>query len=867
MKHLLWTGLCCAAAMLTVSCSDDTGFSATDTGSVMLSLDVDRSVLSAQQLSRASLDEIAQNLSAADFTIRLTDEEGQTQEWPYESFTGEHIRIGRYTIEAFYGTEGEEGFDKPFFTGAEQITVSTDNVTSVAITAAMANAAVRVTYTDAFRAYMSEYKASVRTAGSADGIDYPASVTDDDLFVNAGEASLYVTFKTINGQQATLKAADFTAAARHRYNVTVDVNGGEIGDAVLSVTFDDETVAETREFTLSDELFNAPAPVVTPATQTIEVIEGNTPAEGGKVSIVARGGIAAVKLVTESSWLLSQGWPAEIDLLKVSAEQQQFFRQHGLNVLGLWSNPDQMAVVDFSDVIASLRSTADNLTRFRVEVEDNFGKVSDPAAMVEVNVIPMTFAITGQDICMVGDEEATLLIDYNGVDLQKNLKLECYDAGAGMWDPMTIVAVAPVSRAEASYRVTVKVPAGVDNVDVRATVGSLSSIEYTIVRGVPEFALANTPADNFATTAFVAINCDNSEDSRRIAQVAQFELSADGGNTFLGLTPAIAEGGVTLSGLQPSTSYVVRATAGPMVKTVTLRTEDALAVPNGDFETLVDALSANGMLVGGQWGISAGIYYDTKQTYDVKEPSGWATVNRKTASTDASTQNSWFVIPSTMNTTMTWQVTVPNIKFINTGGGTDTPDVFKNMTAQSGANAMHIRNVGWSHSGSRPSKWMKNGVGKEDYYCHNAASVSDRSAGKLFLGSYSIAGTTETYNEGVDFASRPTSLSGFYKYVPDANDPSETGMVTVTLLNGSQVIGTGTAQLGAAADYTRFTVPVTYTVKAKATSLRIMITSSNHASYNQADETASIKTSDYMSRYQNFALGAGLTVDNLTFNY
>ena len=868
MKHLLWTGLCCAAAFLTtVGCSDDTGYSATETGSVSLSLEVDRRVLTAQQ-SRASLDELTQNLSAADFKIRLTGEDGQTQEWPYESFTGEHVRIGRYTIEAYYGKEGEEGFDKPYFIGSEQINVTTDNVTTVSLTASMANSAVRVAYTDAFKAYMSEYKASVRTAGSADGIDYPSNVTDDDLFVNPGDASLYVSFKTIQGKEATLKAADFKAEARHRYTVTVDVNGGEIGDAVLSVKFDDETVADTREFTLSDELFNAPAPVVTPAQSAISVIEGSAPADGGKINIVARGGIAAVTLVTESSYLLGQGWPAEIDLFKASAEQQQFLKQHGLSVLGLWNNPDQMAVIDFTNVIASLRSAADNLTRFRVEVEDNFGKVSDPSALMEINVTPVTFAITGQDLCMVGDEQATLLVDYNGGDPKKDIKFENYDKGSGMWDNMTVVSVAPVSRAAGtSFRVTVKVPGGVDDIKVRATAGSLPPVEYTIVRGVPEFALANVPADNFATNAFVAINCDSSEDSRRIAQVATYELSADGGNTFRSLTATPVDGGFRVAGLEPSTSYVVRVTAGSLVRTVSLQTEAALAVPNGDFETLVDAVNFTDMNQSGKWSISAGINYQTTTTMAIKEPAGWATVNAKTASSSASPLNSWFVVPSTVNTTLSWTSTVPKIKVFNTGGGTDTPPAFKGLTAHNGSNAMVLRNVGWDHHGTVPGVKVHTG-GTEEYYNHQAATVANRSAGKLFLGSYAYDNGNETYNEGVDFTSRPSSLSGYYKYERDASDASETGTVTVKVLSGSTVIAEGKLALEPAGSYTLFNVPLTYIANPpKATSVRIMFASSNHASYNQAEETANIKTTDRMSRYECYTLGAALSVDNLTFNY
>ena len=46
-----------------------------------------------------------------------------------------------------------------------------------------------------------------------------------------------------------------------------------------------------------------------------------------------------------------------------------------------------------------------------------------------------------------------------------------------------------------------------------------------------------------------------------------------------------------------------------------------------------------------------------------------------------------------------------------------------------------------------------------------------------------------------------------------------------------------------------------------------MITSSNHASYSQSEETATIKTTDYYSQYESNSRGATLTIDNLNFIY
>lgn len=867
MKKLLWTGLCFGAVLLS-ACSDENGFATTDTGSLRVSLDVDRSILTAGQ-SRSSLEDLCGNMTTADFTIRLTDSDGNVKEWPYESFSGDNIAIGHYTLSAYAGKEGDEGFEKPYFIGSEQVTVKTDQTSPVTITAALANAAVRVEYSEAFRKYMTEYTASVRTGGSTDGVEYPASTPEgSDLFVNPGDASLYVTFTTINGQNATLKAAEFTTEPKHRYTVNVDINGGQIGDAVMSVTFDDSTIAETREFVLSDELFNAPSPVVTPEMQQINLIEGSTPAEGGKFNIVAAGGLGAVTLVTESEYLLSQGWPAEIDLLKAGADMQALLRRLGMNALGLWKNPDKLAVIDLTGTLAALHAAGDNTTSFRLEVEDLYGKVSAPAGRIDVTLSPLEFEITGQDLCLAGDETVTVNVAYNGSDIDA-AKWEMYHDASGVWDQITPIEVKALSRsAEANYAVTLPLlSSSSSTIKLRVTLGTLPAVNFTVERIVPNFALSVTDANAYATRAIVEVSSDNAEPSALI-KLLKLTATADG-SAVSGMTAKkVADNMIEVSGLPAGKSVTLKGTILSKESTTTFTTENTLAIPNGDFENLADALSISKINQGGEWSISWPINYQSYSEIAVKEPTGWATVNAKTAAASHSTRNTWFVVPSTVNSTMTWKSTVPAINVVNTGGGTETPGSFKDITAHSGSNAMMLRNVAWDAAGSTPSYWRKTGIGSNEYYNHTAPNIANRSAGKLFLGSYSYANGTETYNEGVSFTSRPTSLSGFYKFERDAADASETGMVTVQVLSGSQVIAEGTLQLAPAADYTEFTLPLTYAANApKATQVKVMFASSNHASYNQADETRNIKTSNRMNRYESYSIGAALTVDNVKFNY
>lgn len=66
--------------------------------------------------------------------------------------------------------------------------------------------------------------------------------------------------------------------------------------------------------------------------------------------------------------------------------------------------------------------------------------------------------------------------------------------------------------------------------------------------------------------------------------------------------------------------------------------------------------------------------------------------------------------------------------------------------------------------------------------------------------------------------------------------------------------------------FTAFEVPVTYTnTTHKATHLKVMFTSSNHASYNQAEESAQISTVD--NRSQAISVGSELYIDNIRLEY
>lgn len=105
------------------------------------------------------------------------------------------------------------------------------------------------------------------------------------------------------------------------------------------------------------------------------------------------------------------------------------------------------------------------------------------------------------------------------------------------------------------------------------------------------------------------------------------------------------------------------------------------------------------------------------------------------------------MVPSTYNTSLSWVSHQPTAKILGIGQDAydSTADIYISNTANHGNNAMVIRNVAWDSNGPSISDNKQTGnTDFSNYYCNNApSSIANRSAGKLFLGSYSYNNVME----------------------------------------------------------------------------------------------------------------------------
>ncbi len=855
------TGFVFAAAIAMTSCSGESPLgSAEEGGFIRVSAELDAKV---DDLSRAN----SQNeITVGDLSFELISADGKVDR-KFSSL--EELRIderfapGEYTFSAYYGSEDSEGFDSPFYYGDDTFTVTNGRVSEVNVVASLANTMLSIMPTESFSRYF-DGKFSV-TAHSEGGAYIEFGPEESRAaYLRAGSVSLTASVTLPSGIQASMAVGSFKADPRTHYTVTLDL-ADNFGDAEIVVTFDDRLDQEPVSILLSDDLVKAPAPTITPqgadATSNVTVVEGCIPDNDLRFDIVAPAHLRSLVMTTTGNQaLLAAGWPAEVDLMNVSDEVSAILNSFGLRVVGTSNSPATFASVVLTDVISVLRGSG---ATFVVSATDRFGKVSDPQSIV-VGLEPQVISIKSAEPLSYMASEAVLTVDFNGNMTDDVLTWYVAAENSDQWTKTNVVSIKEGSSS-GSYKVTVAVPLSLQRLQVKAESEVAQSAAFKLEREPFNLNVSARPGAVWASRAY--LNLSSSTFSDDDLNAAQFMVSVDSGDASRISAQRQSDGSFLLAGLTPATTYNVSAIVGEAVsEPITFTTEKAALVPNGDFEDLRSTISAN-LQQGGQWTITTigSTAYTTKVDINVSEPTGWASTNGKTFYGNASNPNTWYMVPSVYNTGLSWVTHQPTAKIMNIGqtAYNETPGVYKELAAASGANAMVVRNVAWDANGAKiPTLKQTGNTSYSNYYCSTVPSIANRSIGRMFLGEYSFDGSSESIAEGVDFASRPMALTGVYKYENTKSDPDEKGFISVEILSGNEIIGSGSVELAAVADYTEFTIPVVYSItNLSATSLRIMIASSNH------EDDASVATDNQCNKLECCSRGAALTVDNLKFNY
>lgn len=232
---------CALAALTALSCTKSVSGIIGGEGTVGFS--VSRNI-DVTDITRSSVSDYTSLPSSGDFKIVVRNADnteiysGPVSDWDEST----KLPSGNYTVTASYGTEGEEGFDKPYFTGKTAFVVNGGNKTEVSVPAALGNSIIRISCSDNFKHYFTSYSFTVTTGGGS-VIEFPATETRA-AFVDAYKFTVDGTLTTQAGVSKTFSKS-FEVSAKTCYTISFDAS--DIGGMSVTVTFNDTTETVTLD--------------------------------------------------------------------------------------------------------------------------------------------------------------------------------------------------------------------------------------------------------------------------------------------------------------------------------------------------------------------------------------------------------------------------------------------------------------------------------------------------------------------------------------------------------------------------------------------------------------------------------------------
>ena len=787
--------------------------------------------------------------SIQDFSISVLQGDKVQASWDKLSDYDEDTTfpVGSYTLKAFYGDIEKEGFDSPYYEGTTDFNIRGGETTPVETTCKLANTKISIEYTDDFKQYFKTYSSTVQAELGSE-VSFSSGETRA-AFVKPGRISVKLTFTKVNGglSPTTIEVATIEEAlAQHHYHLQMNVDAGK---AMLSIVFD--RVTEVRPITLdiSDKALNIKPPYFTLTGFEKTSNDGNqwdgNPIESNQLSalLTSLGGFTKCILRTTSPNL--PDWPEEgFNLAALTPEDQALLDKSGVKLIGFGINQDQMGIINFAGLIPNLNITDNNDTHlFYLSATSTYGKQSEDYVL---NITtPKNFMLLPTEPVKMKSKEVTIPVKLKEGNPQ-NIKL--YYRYYGVMTLINNTVITPIEGKEGYYNIKASgIDMGVVAKDFQAEYNGLKSAIVSVAVIIPSYSVILEPFDVWSYTAEMTIIPEYAEDMSNVMSAIEAYISLNGSTwtkvDAKDLKLDVTTGKAVISGLTPGTTYYFRTTCDdgatfsiPVMQT----TESVVQLP--DFTQGWGNYFNETINKGGGYGYSGILGSSKKQDTrlltieDLNDT--WAVVNQKTAPTNPKTKNTWYIVASAFNQ--------------NTG--------------------VMLRNVAWSDKlGDPPSKYGSVSWSATTLNDLTPPTHEHRSAGKLFLGSYSYNHSTnvEIYNEGISFTSRPIKLKGTYTYVAN-NDQG--GIVTVIVENreGGQTLklAEGSEVLTATSSQKDFTVDLTYNTmfEKKATHLRVMFASSSNASNTQSVEDSKIKTTD--NKGEAVSTGSELYIDkNIILEY
>lgn len=835
------------------SCADENpwGNSSKEKGSISLTLSTDTGIKTAKPIFRSEDEENAndtQNLSSyiddvpspEDFSIKMEKSTGEVSSWSTlkdfkEYIANNQFDTGTYTLTAYYGEKGKQDFEAPYFEASTTFNVLSDQENEINLTAELRNSMVKINYTEAFKDYMKDFHAKIKTDGIGEPITY-GNIETRPLFIEPKNANISLHFTTKGKEHTTdVVLGDFPPLAKTLHNITFDLSeNASSEEATLEIKFDETLEEEIIKIDLTQELLTTPAPIISCTGfengQTLDMLEFGDNVPPIKMTASTTDKIESAIMTIESA-NYTPSWGAEIDLCKATPDQQAAIEASGINAQGFGFNGtgiDLMAILDLTNFGKNLVKGNHKVS---LAVKDTKGKTSQTASVIFDNQ-EITLELIGNPTFAYAADRGELTFDFNGTNPLENVQFSVEGQRVNTTSCFEQTATRAAEKKTYIFTLPINNPVKT-NIEITASYkGEKNLGKFTIPVNIPEYKI--DAFDAFSRYAYAKIS---TTDPAMLGAVTQNIKLKD-----LNIVNRDASTGIlTITGLDEATTYSVKSSitdAEPADDYGSFTTETELSIPNGDFsEWNADKLESGELRVGGDWVCGAITYHNTS-SFSLYTPKNWGTMNDITAFSGSKVKNTWYIVPSS------W------LDLDNEQG--------------------YMRNVGYSHNGPAIEKSGK--FTSTTHYCTNTPKDSDldKSAGVLYLIS-PIDGS-----EGYAFSSRPIGISFEYIYKLKKGQ-QDNGYAKIDILSSEdKIISSKQIDLEPSENLTKKFIALEYNeFGSKASKIKIYFKSSTQTvppiyipTGDELEEGTSLTNQKVSANnYKSVATGSELWIDNVIAVY
>lgn len=320
------------------------------------------------------------------FAVDIYDSEGQVVATydDHRELDGAPLEllVGTYKLTASSAPAGAAAFDAPFYYGEIETVIKSNTMSTVTMTAYLANVKVTASFADEIKDQFEEYVLTVTNGeGSLVFSNLAGTLDKTGYFAATGTLTWTLELKNIEGEvYQTLTETYEDVLPRQHYNLHFSLQDeGPLGGTSLLVHLDESTKDKSYNLLIDFEAHVRPS-----VTASFDMFQAFTFAEGEPVEAIftlsVPGGFKSAVISHSNSELSNNSLPYNFPIMNLSPSDRTYYANRGILISEI-KDGDTVAEVNLSSLFAKLPIGTYEIV---FDIDSNNGKRREQSCIFEI---------------------------------------------------------------------------------------------------------------------------------------------------------------------------------------------------------------------------------------------------------------------------------------------------------------------------------------------------------------------------------------------------------------------------------------------------------------------------------------------------